>query len=76
MRGQGDEDGRANLEIHSGNAIATSCKDCKSRHFDAQWIECSCMDVTGAYKSTSLDLSRFWLLRSLSIFFRLQITNG
>ncbi|KAK4100343.1 hypothetical protein N658DRAFT_507867 [Parathielavia hyrcaniae] len=41
-----------------GNAIATSCKDCKSRHFDPQWIECSYRGRSGAWKQTSLDLNQ------------------
>jgi hypothetical protein len=43
---------------NSGNAFDAKCKECQSRRFDTQWIECKCLDGAGEWKFTTLDLSK------------------
>ena len=38
-----------------------SCFNCASRQFDTEWISCECMDATGSWFISSLDLSEFLL---------------
>ena len=55
----------SNTQGNSGNAFDANCKECMSRRFDTQWIECQCRDGAGEWKFTTLDLSKsgpfFWL---------------
>ncbi len=37
-----------------------SCINCSSRQFDTQWITCECMNATGSWFISSLDLSEFF----------------
>ncbi len=38
-----------------------SCINCSSRQFDTQWITCECMNATGSWFISSLDLSEFFM---------------
>jgi hypothetical protein len=48
----------SDTQSHSGNAFDINCKECRSRFFDTQWLECLCRDGARQWKYTTLDLSK------------------
>ncbi len=52
-----------------------SCINCSSRQFDTKWITCECVDGTGSWYISSLDLSKF-LLHFFFLFLVCQFVGG